>query len=140
MQVSSPLPRILIKKGSVDMQTSDRVLLWLFTGILIGFCAFMIWFVPARGDLDFQLADIEKSLDTSYGRERKQQYEYDEVTEELPRVRAELAEIQPQADAAAAEVSSLKETRSALRAEKAELEAAVQAEEPDPAAEGGDLP
>ena len=54
---------------------TDALLVWGFTAVLALFCVFLVWFVPTRAGLDFQLADIDKSLETSYGRERKQQYE-----------------------------------------------------------------
>ena len=93
------------------MRKSNTALVWGFTIVLILCCLFLVWFVPTRSNLDFQLADIEKSLDTSRGRERKQQYEYDEVVAELPRIQAELAQTQPLADEAAAAVAELKEKR-----------------------------
>ena len=110
------------------MQKSDRTLIWLFTAVMLAFCLFLVWFIPTRASLDFSLSDIDKSLETSYGRERKQQAEYDAVTTELPRVRAELEAIQPQADAAAADVAALKEARKTLRAEKAELESLLESQ------------
>ena len=103
------------------MNKADRILVWIFTGMLLLFCLFLAWYVPTRADLDFRLADIQLSLETSYGRERKQQYEYDEVTAELPVTRAELAETQPLADEAVATVAALKEERKQLRREKEEL-------------------
>ncbi len=105
---------------------TDALLVWGFTAVLALFCLFLVWFVPTRAGLDFQLADIDKSLETSYGRERKQQYEFDQVTAELPLVRAELAETQPLADAAEETDAALKAERRALRAEKAELEAQLE--------------
>ena len=54
---------------------TDVLLVWGFTAVLALFCVFLVWFVPTRAGLDFQLADIDKSLETSYGRERKQQQE-----------------------------------------------------------------
>ncbi len=106
------------------MGKTDKVLTWVFACVMLAFCLFLAWYLPGRAERDFQMADVELSLETSYGRERKQQYEYDEVTRELPLTRAELAETQPLADAAAEEVKALKAERKALRTEKAELEAA----------------
>ncbi len=103
---------------------TDKVLTWVLTCVMLVFCLFLGWYIPSRGELDFQLADIELSLETSYGREKKQQFEYDEVTAELPLTRAELAETQPLADEAEAAVTALKEERKALRAEKKALEEA----------------
>ncbi len=106
------------------MGKTDKTLMWVFTCVMLVFCLFLGWYIPSRGELDFQLADIELSLETSYGREKKQQFEYDEVTAELPLTRAELAETQPLADEAAAAVTALKEERKTLRAEKKALEEA----------------
>ncbi len=106
------------------MGKTEKILMWVFACIMLVFCLFLGWYIPSRGELDFQLADIELSLETSYGREKKQQYEYDEVTAELPLTRAELTETQPLADEAAAVVTALKEERKTLRAEKAALEKA----------------
>ncbi len=107
------------------MEKGDRALMWAFTCVMLVFCLFLGWYVPSRGDLDFRLADIELSLETSYGREKKQQYEYDEVTVKLPLTRAELEETKPLAEEAEAAVKALKEERKALREEKAALEAAL---------------
>ena len=95
---------------------------WAFALTMLLFSLAMMLWVPLRARLDDQLADIRLSLETSQGRERKQQMEYDQVTEELPKVRAELAEVQPQADAAAEEVQRLKEIRRELRERKKALE------------------
>lgn len=95
----------------------------VFTAVMLAFCLFMVWYVPARSDLEFRLRDVSASLETSRGRERKQRFEYDEVTEKLPKTRAELAETQPLADEAKAKVAELKNERKALREEKERLEA-----------------
>ena len=124
------------------MRKSNTALVWGFTIVLILCCLFLVWFVPTRSNLDFQLADIEKSLDTSHGRERKQQYEYDEVVAELPRIQAELAQTQPLADEAAAAVAELKEKRKALRAEKEALQTLLESQNTPAAVESlqsGDL-
>ncbi len=107
------------------MEKGDRALMWVFACVMLVFCFFLSWYVLSRGEMDFRLADIELSLETSYGRERKQQYEYDEVTEKLPLTRAELEETKPLAEEAEAAVRALKEERKALREEKATLEAAL---------------
>ena len=108
------------------MEKTDRILIWVFTGALLLFCLFLVWFVPMRQNLDFSLADIDLSLETSYGRERKQQYEYNEVTAALPVTRAELEETQPLADAASETVAGLKAERRRLRQEKEELTALLE--------------
>ena len=108
--------------------------------VMLAFSLFMAACVFARASLDFQLEDTARSLETSRGRERKQQHEYDEVTAELPLVRAELEELQPRADAAAEEVRTLKEERKRLRAEKKELEQAAESPESGPEQDGGTRP
>ena len=94
---------------------------WAFALVMLLFSLAMMLWVPLRARLDAQLADTRLSLETSQGRERKHQIEYDQVTEELPKV-AELAEVQPRADAAAEEVQRLKEIRRELRERKKALE------------------
>jgi len=100
----------------------------IFVAVMLLFVIAMVAYVPVRARLDFQIADVELSLETSRGRERKQQAEYDEVTAELPVVITELEETQPLADAAKAEADELKAERKRLRAEKKELEAALEAQ------------
>ena len=93
-----------------------------FAALMLAFSLFLAAGVLIRARLDFQLEDLSLSLETSQGRERKQQYEYDRVTEELPRAREKLAEAQPRADEAKENVSRLKEEWKRLRNEKKELE------------------
>ena len=50
------------------------------------FVVFLIWYLPSVGQRRFMLEDVRKSLETSQGRERKQQYEYDETVAALPEV------------------------------------------------------
>lgn len=100
----------------------DRGLAAACVAVMLVLCLFMAWYVPSRAGQLFRLEDTAKSLETSRGRERKQQYEYDEVTRKLPETRAELAETQPLADAAAEKVRTLKEERRRLREGKKALE------------------
>ena len=99
-----------------------------FLAVMLAFSLVMAVFTVLRARVNFQLDDLARSLETSRGRERKQQYEYDEVTASLPQVQAELEETQPLAREAAEEVSRLKEERKRLRAEKKKLEEARAAE------------
>lgn len=110
------------------MGKNDKRLISLFTVVMLLFCAFMVWYVPKRADMDFQLTDVARSLETSRGRERKQQAEYDQVVEDLPKVQEEWEQTQPLADAASAEVDALKAERKRLREEKQALEDALQEE------------
>ena len=103
----------------------NRIIAGVFACVMFVFVLFMVWYVPNHSERVFQLQDVAKSVETSHGRERKQQYEYDEAAAELPEVLSELEEIQPQADAAAQKVAELKEERKKLRLEKEELESAL---------------
>ena len=100
----------------------NRTLTVLFTVIMLICVLFIVWYLPAVSQRRFQLDDIQKSLDTSLGRERKQQSEYDETVALIPEVKAELERVLPLTDAAKEEVKSLKKERKALRKEKKELE------------------
>lgn len=99
----------------------------IFVLVMLLFSVAMLAYVPLRARLDFQLDDVARSLDTSRGRERKQQYEYDEVTAQLPLTQAELDEVGPQAEKAAETVRQLKDERKKLREEKKTLEEAAEA-------------
>ena len=104
------------------MKKSEKQLTGLFVLIMLAFSLLMAAWVPLRAALDFSMADTALSLETSRGRERKQQMEYDQVLKDLPAAREELAEIHPRAEAAAEQVRLLKEERKALRAKKKQLE------------------
>ena len=107
------------------MNRKERIFIRLFIIVIFFFSLFLCAWVPIRADLDFRLEDTEISLDTSRGRERKQTLEYEQVQSELPVIRAELAVMQPKADASAERLRALKETRKVLRAEKKALEEAA---------------
>ena len=93
-----------------------------FTVVMLIAVLFLAWYIPAVCERGFQLEDVRKSLETSQGRERKQQYEYDETVAAIPEAEAELARIAPLAEAAQKEVKELKKERKQLRKEKKELE------------------
>lgn len=95
----------------------------LFTFIMLCYVVFMVWYLPSRASLQFRLADEQMSLETSQGRERKQQHEYDEVVKKIPLVQASLDELLPQTETASQEVTDLKARRKELRKEKKDLEA-----------------
>ena len=114
------------------MKTRRSLLVPVFSCVMLVFVLFMLWYVPSVSSRRFELADAELSLETSRGRERKQQYEYDQATAEFDPVRAELADVQPKTDAAEQKVKELKELRRELRQEKKELESRLNA----PAQEG----
>ena len=93
-----------------------------FTLIMLICVLFIVWYLPAVSQRRFQLEDTQKSLETSLGRERKQQSEYDETVAALPEVEAELERVLPLTEVAKEEVKSLKKERKALRKEKKELD------------------
>ena len=111
------------------MSRKEKAFRWFFALGMLCFALLLAAWVPLRAALDFQLEDTAVSLETSRGRERKQRYEYDQVSEALPLARENLAETQPLADAASREVQALKETRKQLREEKKTLEAERKAPE-----------
>ena len=94
----------------------------LFTVIMLVCVLFVIWYIPSVRARRFQLEDVQKSLETSRGRERKQQAEYEETVAALPEAEAELESLKPQMEAAQEEVKNLKAERKKLREEKKELE------------------
>ena len=94
----------------------------LFTVVMLIFVLFIVWYLPSAGLLRFQIEDVQKSLETSLGRERKQQHEYDEVVEAIPDVQKELDRILPLVESLKTEVSDLKSERKKLREEKKALE------------------
>ena len=116
------------------MEQKTRLPGWfaaLFVTVMLAVCAVIAFCTVEQYQLRFEMADLTLSLDTSRQRERKQEYEYNEVIAALPLVQAELEATQPLADEAVAAVNDLKARRKALRAENAELEeqlAALQAE------------
>ena len=101
---------------------------WIFILGMLAFCVFMAWHTWTVADLKFQVQDVSLSLDTSRQREKKQQYEYDQVVSAIPETEAELASVQPEADEAVQAVADLKAQRKELRAQRdtlaAELETA----------------
>ena len=103
----------------------DSILAVTFTFVMLICVVFIVWYLPAVSQRHFQLDDIQKSLETSLGRERKQQSEYDETVSSIPLVEAELEQVLPQTEAAKIEVKALKKERKALRNKKKELENAV---------------
>ena len=105
------------------MSKLDRRITAIFVLFMLFFCLLLFAWVPVKTVLDFRLSETRLSLETSQGRERKQQYEYEQVLADLPRTRAELESVQPLADAASQEVSDLKALRKELRSEKKRLEA-----------------
>ena len=65
----------------------------LFAVLMVIACGLTAWYAYQHEKLTFALEDVRVSLETSQARERKQQYEYDEVTKALPAAQKELEEI-----------------------------------------------
>ena len=86
------------------------------------FAAFMAWHIPSVSSVRSKIEQTQRDLDTSRGREDKQQAEYNKAVEELPVVRAELQEKEPLAEEALKTIEVLKARRKELRAEKKALE------------------
>ena len=95
---------------------------WFFAAVMLACVLFLVWYIPSVSTRAFRLEDLRKSLETSQGRERKQQFEYDKGVAEIPEIQAELDLIKPQTEAAEHEVASLKAERKKLRNEKKALE------------------
>ena len=104
------------------MKKSRSVFPVLFSLVMFIFVLFLAWYLPSVGARRFLLEDVQKSLETSQGRERKQQHEYDEAVAGLPEVQAELDRVLPLSEAAQQEVKDLKAERKKLREEKQQLE------------------
>ncbi len=93
----------------------------VFITVMFFTCAILCWYAASQYQLQFQIADLSLSLETSRGREIKQQYEYDQVAAQLPLVEEQVALLEPQAAAAQAVEKELRAQRKTLRAENAEL-------------------
>ena len=104
------------------MNSKDSRLPLLFAVVMLLCVLFVAWFVPALNERRFMLQDTQKSIETSLGRERKQQYEYDETVAALPQIQSELDRLIPLNEELDMEVKVLKEERKKLRQEKKDLE------------------
>ena len=114
---SSDLP-----EGAVCMNTFSRCFTVFFVIIMMISCLWLIVWVPLNAYLDFRLSEAAMDLETSQGRERKQDFEYNQVVEAIPLTRQELDEAQPRADSLLQEVTDLKASIKELRAENKRLE------------------
>ena len=86
------------------------------------FAAFMPWYLLSVSSIRTSTAGTIRNIETGRGRIVKQQYEYDQVAAELPRVQAELLEKRPLAEAAARTATELKSRKKSLEQEKQSLE------------------
>ena len=63
--------------------------------ILFVFAAFLTWYIPSQASVLSGIEETKRSLETSRGREGKQQDEYDKAVQDLPVIQAELREKKP---------------------------------------------
>ena len=95
----------------------------LVVAALFAACACVAWYTVSTAGLQTRLADLTLSLETSRGREARQTKELADVNAELPQVQDALAELQPQAEAAAAAEADLRAKRKQARADYQALSA-----------------
>ena len=91
----------------------------LFAVMMILACGFTAWYAYQHEKLTLAIEDVRVSLETSQARERKQQYEYNEVTKALPEAK----------EAAKAEENKLRDQRKTLRTSNTDLNEKVTAAE-----------
>ena len=103
------------------MKKSGSAFPVVFSLVMFLCVLFLVWYLPAVQDRTFRINDTGISLEMSQGRERKQQYEYDQAAAAIPAVEAELERLKPLCDAAAEEVQALKDEKKKLREEKKTL-------------------
>ncbi|MGN0755302.1 MAG: hypothetical protein ACI4ME_12670 [Aristaeellaceae bacterium] len=106
-----------------------------FTAIIVAvllLCSVVVaGFLCYQVSVTEQIGEAEVKLEAVQGRLRKQEAEFAQYRTELPLVEAQLAELQPVADAAYEQEQALRQQRKELRAEKSALEeqlAALQAQ------------
>ncbi len=87
----------------------------VFAAIMLAACGVVGYYAIASEKLTAQKADVTQKLETSIQRERKQQFELDEVLRQLPQVQSELEETLPKAQAAQEQEARLRAQRKALR-------------------------
>ena len=99
----------------------------LFVTVMLIVCVLLAVFAVDQVRLRAQIADLTLSLETSRGREARQNHEYDEAVAALPVAQAELARVEPLAAAAQAEEKELRQQRKDIRAENASLQEQIDA-------------
>ena len=104
------------------MKNRSASLNLVFVVIFLIFSVFMAWYIPSITSIRSEIMRTRQDLETSEGRERKQQEEYDRAVEELPVIKQELSEKEPLAEELEQKVADLKARRKELRTEKKELE------------------
>ena len=99
----------------------------LFVAVMLVVCVLLAGFSVDQVRLRAQVDDLTLSLETSRGREARQNHEYDEAVAALPQVQAELERVAPLAEAAKAEEQRLRQERKDIRAENAALQEKIEA-------------
>ena len=99
----------------------------LFVAVMLVVCVLLAGFSVDQVRLRARIDDVTLSLETSRGREARQNHEYDEAVAALPLVQAELERVAPLAEAAKAEEQRLRQERKELRAEIASLQEQIDA-------------
>ena len=94
----------------------------LFVAVMLVVCVLLACFSVDQVRLRAQIDDVTLSLETSRGREARQNHEYDVAVAALPQAQAELERVAPLAEAAKAEEQRLRQQRKELRAEIASLQ------------------
>lgn len=93
----------------------------LFSFFMLLTCLGVAWLHVSMSSTQAALVDLDRSLETSLGRERKQQKELDDVQATLPKAREQLDSLLPVQEEIEQEVSELKEKRRELREKMDEL-------------------
>ena len=104
------------------MKNKTPVFTILCVMVLFVFAAFLTWYIPSQASVLSGIEETKRSLETSRGREGKQQDEYDKAVQDLPVIQAELREKKPLVEEAEKNVADLKNRRNELRQEKEDLE------------------
>ena len=110
-----------------DAQRGAGCFRGLFVAVMLLVCVLLAAFAMDQVRLRAQIADLTLSLETSRGREARQNHEYDEAVAARPEARAELERVAPLADAAKRQENDLRQQRKDIRAENAALQEQIEA-------------
>ena len=121
--MAKPLPRAFV---------ACLVAVLLLCSVMVAFSVFH------HAALAAQISKAQANLESARGRLRKQEAEYAQYQAELPLRLTELAELQPQADAAYEEEQRLRQQRKDMRAERNALKDELAALQEQAAASGED--
>ena len=116
----------------------SRAFVACLVAVLLLCSAVVTFSVFHQASLTAQISKAHSNLESAQGRLRKQEAEYAQYQAELPLRLAELAELQPQADAAYEEEQRLRQLRKDMRAERSALKDELAALQEQAAASGED--